>query len=222
MPAEKNAHNDCALEKITCGVSAEDIESMLEAYRTEYTAGDKLSLLKAVSFSWKTSRPLPSWVHEILSENFDRYLELEGKEYLASIFGLKWGRGRTQSPFSKKNQTSQADHIVGEMQTLHNFLGFTLPVSALILQKKGVLFPKTNGEPGSVHLSANTILDLYKKSEKLTPEETTRIYGESKDEKIDYFFEEYASTFSALHEKGIFHKEGLLDSAKKSLSALLT
>jgi hypothetical protein len=198
-----------------------EVDEILIRYRNQYAAGDSLALLEAVRSTWCFSRPVPEWAHKALASICDSYLESEGREDLRRLFGLKWGQGRSLSPFAKKNQREKEEHIIGKMQVLNKYLGFSLPVAALVLEAKGVSYAKTNGERDSASPSEGYILDLYKNSPKPKIEDITAILEDTREARIDYFFDEFASAFTTLYEGGAFQEAGLLESAKRSLHKLL-
>ncbi|RMH34420.1 MAG: hypothetical protein D6694_15205 [Gammaproteobacteria bacterium] len=175
--------------------------------------GDRLAALEAVRTSFEHGFSFPAWAHQRLAEGCAKFLSRE--EPLEKALGVSSGPGRGNNPFGRRKAKKLPQVIFSDVYFCNKYLGFTLPVTYLLVQKKGIV---VEGE--RLHLSPARIEEVYKKVRKDKPCE-----DDVKDfvpELFDAFVDEFIEPFTELFENGTFAREGLEKSARRSLERLIS
>lgn len=192
--------------------------------KNEYTAGDPIALTEAVKLSWDVDFFLPHWAHGCIADALTEHMDSKGNKSLDSILRFQRGRGRNNDPFKRRDRLATEFDAVFRVCELNKYLGFSLPVSFLILSKRGIHYAGMGEE--KVYLSPDRIKEIYKESKrKLLKEDFIDFYGnEGPETRLKVFtdpLDGYAEIVSNLLVEGIFHAQGLQTSVERSLSTLL-
>lgn len=155
----------------------EDREGLLlQSYKADYLKrlkdayekkSDKLALWEALEYSTQVEFCVPLWVQSALSDLWRVYKEEKGLKTFDELMGLRPKRGRTGHLLQQKENADKREHISYYIKRLHQYFGFSLPVTYFLLSKSGIEAPLNRETAPRMYFSINYLEEIYKGNKSL-------------------------------------------------------